>query len=234
MLIEAADYNFEESLSRIDQMLSFQIKNDEAYAAVPTFADLPAKGGIITYCSVMHIVINLSSGSYSQQLRLYRAFLSEAVAILSSDRNCVDILVQDKHLTAVFTTPFKNNIESMIDKSAMINTLAQVVSRKSNGLGLPELSVVIGIDYGEAMLMRFGKLNITEVNPEGLVWIGRPMERARKLTITPEHKWNIWISTIIYHNLSEEYTKFFHYEDEWGCYGAGIINTYMKNWLNRQ
>ena len=234
MIIETEKYNFEESLSRIDQMLSFQITEDEVSSSVPTLSEIPTRGGNITYCSVMHIVINSSSGNNSQMVKIHRAFLSETIAILSSDNNCIDAVVLGNSLTAVFTTPFKINIEQMIDKSAMINTLAQIVSKKAKGMGLPCLSVRIGIDYGKAILMRFGKLNTAEINPKELVWMGKPIEGAMKLAETPENSKNIWISSIVYQNLSEEYTKFFHHEVEWGCYGADIINTHMKSWLNKQ
>jgi hypothetical protein len=228
-------YNFEESLVRIDQMLNLQIVEEEASAQVPILSELPTKGGVITNCSVMHIEIkSTSSESSGANLRVLRDFLSEAVAILSSQIHCVDIIVLGTRLTGVFSTPFKNNIEALIDKAAMINSLAQVISRKAKGMGLPSLTVKIGIDYGEAMLMRFGMYSVSEAMPSALAWMGRPVNIASKLIDTTNDNWNIWISWVVYRNLSDTYTKFFHHEEKSGAYGADVINMTMKNWLNKQ
>lgn len=235
MITEKSIYNFEESLFRIDQMLNFQISEEETRSSIPNLNVIPAKGGVITNCSVMQMEMTPSSSSdYSQLLRVYRAFLSETVAILASNINCVDIKALGTQLTAVFNTPFKNNIETLIDKTAMINTLAQIVTKKAKRLGLPGISVKIGVDYGNVMLMRYGKLNNDEVYPKGLVWIGKPVEGAQMLVERPVFGRNIWISDVVFQNLSEEYTKFFQREKESGCYCADIINMHMKSWLNKQ
>lgn len=235
MIRETIQYNFEESLTRIDQMLNFQVADENVSPQVPTLSELPTKGGVIIYCSVMQIEITPSLlDDYGKLVIVYRAFLSEAVAILSSHDHIVDIMVLGNRLTAVFSTPFKNNIESMIDKAAMVNTLAQVVSKKAKGLGLPGITIRIGIDYGKAMLMRFGNYNTSEIMPASLSWIGAPVEGVSKLIATPNYNLNLWISNIVYQNLTEDYKKFFNHEVEYGGYGADIINTYMKNWLNKQ
>jgi len=235
MIIENnPQYNFEESLVRIDQMLNVQIVEDEASAQVPILPELPVRGGVITNCSVMQIEMVVSGESCGESLKVLRAFLSEAVAILSSHVHCVDVMVLGTRLTGVFSTPYKNNIESLIDKAAMINSLAQVISRKAKGMGLPGLTVRVGIDYGEAMLMRFGKYNVSETTPSALAWIGKPVNKASELLDTPNHDWNIWISWVVYHNLSDTYTKFFHHNDIPEAYGADVINIAMKNWLNKQ
>ena len=216
-------------------MLNLQIGEEETSAQVPILTELPTKGGVITNCSVMQIEIaSTSAESCEANLRVLRTFLSEAVAILASHKFCVDIIVLGTRLTGVFSTPFKINIEALIDKAAMINSLAQIISRKAKGMGLPEITVRIGIDYGEAMLMRFGRYTATETMPSALAWMGRPVKKASELIDMPNGDWNIWISWAVYHNLSDAYTKFFHHVEEFGAYGADIINTIMKNWLNKQ
>ena len=235
MIIETAQYSFEESLARIDQMLNFQLADENALPQVPVLSELPSKGGRITYCTVMQIQVNASSSdNYGALITVLRAFYAEAVAILSSHSHIVDIHVIGSRLIAIFSTPYKNNIASAIDKAAMVNTLAQVVSKKAKGLGLPSITIRTGIDYGRAMLMRFGNYNAGEVMPSALAWMGGPVDGSSKLISTPNNEWNLWVSSVVYQNLNDDYKKFFHYESEFGDYGADIINTYMKNWLNKQ
>lgn len=235
MIIDSnIQYNFEESLSRIDQMLNIQNLEEVASAQVPILSELPVKGGVVTNCSVLQMKMIMPSSAYGSFLRVYRAFLSEAIAILSSHNHCVDIAVLGTRLTAVFSTPYKKNIESLIDKAAMANSLAQVVSQKARGMGLPDVDIRIGIDYGEALLTRFGVYNASEIKPSSLIWYGRPIEKTSKLIETPNDNYNIWVSGVVYQNLNDEYKKFFHHESEFDCYGADIINIYMKNWLNKQ
>lgn len=235
MIIETAQYSFEESLARIDQMLNFQLADENASPQVPVLAELPSKGGSITNCTVMQIQVNASSSdNYGALITVFRTFYAEAVAILSSHSYIVDIQVIGSRLIAVFSTPFKNNITSAIDKAAMVNTLAQVVSKKAKGLGLPSITIRTGMDYGKVMLMRFGNYNVGEVMPSALAWMGGPIDGSSKLISTPNHEWNLWVSSVVYQNLNDDYKKFFHSESEYGGYGADIINTYMKNWLNKQ
>lgn len=235
MIIETAQYSFEESLARIDQMLNFQLTDEKASPQVPVLSELPSKGGCITYCTVLQIQVNASSSdNYGALITVFRAFYAEAVAILSSHSHVIDIQVIGSRLIAVYSTPFKNNIASAIDKAAMVNTLAQVVSKKARGLGLPGITIRTGMDYGWAMLMRFGRYSAGEVMPSALAWMGGPVDVSSKLISTPNPEWNLWVSSVVYQNLNDDYKKFFHHDAEFGCYGADIINTYMKNWLNKQ
>lgn len=235
MIVETSQYNFEESLTRIDQMLNVQTVETEPLVSVPMLNDIPTKGGVIANCSIMQVeIVTSPSSAYGAMLRVYRTFLSEAVAIVSSHIYCVDVIALGSSLTAVFSTPFKINIESLIDKIAMVNTLAQVISRKANGMGLPSITVRIGVDFGEAMLMRFGKYDVNEHHPSGLAWMGKPVRKASELVRRPNREMNIWISGVVYQNLSDDYKHFFHRDAEFGDYGADIINTSMKSWINKQ
>lgn len=235
MIVEISNYNFEESLSRIDQMLDFTVEGNNSSTSVPSLNEIPTKGGVVTNCSVIQVEVKASTTKdYGKLLTVYRAFFSEAIAIISSHPSCIDVQSLGTRLTAIVSTPFKKNIEALIDRAAMINTLAQVITRKASGMGLPEIAVRIGIDFGEAMLMRFGKYDPTELSPKAQAWIGNPVSMSSKLIETPNNNWNIWISGVVYNNLNDEYRKFFHHEIESSGYGADIINTYMKNWLNNQ
>ena len=168
MILEPSRFSFEESLSRLDQMLNVQgAVEDIPLASVPPLSDIPRKGGVVAYCSVMQLEMKVSSDNSSTQLiNLFRAFISEAVAIVSSHPHCIDVLALGTRLTAVFNTPLKKDIEALIDRVAMINSLAQVVSKKAMGVGLPEIRVGMGIDYGKVMLMRLGNFKIEEMVPK--------------------------------------------------------------------
>lgn len=236
MIIEPSRYNFEESLSRLDQMLNVQgTVEDKPLTSVPLLNDIPRKGGVVAYCSVLQLEMKVSSdNSPGQLLNLYRAFLSEAVAIVSSHSHCLDVMALETRLIAVFNTPLKKDIEALIDKVAMINSLAQVLSKKALGLGLPEISVRMGIDYGKMMLMRLGKYNAEELFPNALTWIGDPVTKTAELLSATDQSMIIGISDIVYGNLSEDYRKLFYRKKDCSDYGANIINSYMKNWLNNQ
>lgn len=235
MIVDISQYNFEESLTRIDQMLNLQTMETEPLESIPELNKIPMKGGVMANCSIMQVeLITPSSRDHGALLRVYRTFLSEAVSIVSSHIHCVDVMTLGSRLIAVFSTPFKKNIESLIDKTAMVNTLAQVISKKTQGMGLPSITVRIGVDFGEAMLMRLGKYDVNEQYPSGLAWMGSPVNKASELIGKPGHGMNIWISNVIYLNLSDDYKKFFHQDAESGDYGADIINTQMKSWINKQ
>lgn len=233
MFVDTITYNFEDSLSRIDKMMGVVMTEQKPSVEIPYLDDLPEDRGVCCYSTVMAIRLDIEKSPTAERMKETRAFLSEAYAILASHDHCMDIITLGNYMTAVFSTPLKVNIERVIDKAAMINTLAQVVSIKAKKLGGGELSVYIGIHYAVTVLMRQGRMNVNEAEPKRVVWMGDIIDKAKKLAEmdAPDYR-NLKITDIVYNNLNDTYKKLFHKELLEPYYGGDIINTKMKNWVN--
>lgn len=233
MYIENEKYVFEDSLVRIDNMMGVAISEQKPSTEIPSLKELPVDRGQCSYCTVMTIRMTIEKCPMVERLKEVKAFQSEMSAILSSHDHCVDIIVLGNYVTAVFNTPLKINIEGVIDKAAMINTLAQVMSKKAKDIGGGSVAVFIGIDYGIAAMMRQGRMNVNETEPRGVIWMGDVIDKAKELSDKEALDFrNVKISEAIHQNLGKSYQNFFHKELLEPYYGADIINTKMKNWVN--
>jgi len=230
MIIETENYIFEDSLVRIDKMLGVSMIEQKPSMELPFIKDIPVDRGVCSYCTVMTVRMEMENCPTVEKMKETKAFQSELSAILSSHDQCVDIIALGNYVTAVFSTPLKVNIEGVIDKAAMVNSLAQVVSRKAKDIGGGAISVYIGIHYGTTAIMRLGRLNVNEVEPKGVVWMGDIIKKTRELADmdAPDYR-NLKITEVVYNNLKESYQKLFHKELFESYYGGDIINTKMKN-----
>lgn len=233
MIIDNEKYIFEDSLLRIDKMLGAAISEQKPSMEIPFIKDLPVDRGLCSYCTVMTIRMKIEKCPTVERMKETKAFQSELSAILSSHEQCVDIITLGNYVTAVFSTPLKVNIEGVIDKAAMVNTLAQVVSKKGKDIGGGAISVYIGIHYSVIAMMRQGRMNINETEPQGVVWMGNIIDKAKELADmeAPDYR-NLKITEVVYNNLNDTYKKLFHKELLENYYGGDIINTKMKDWVN--
>lgn len=233
MNIEAEKYIFEDSLARIDKMLGVAMSEQMPSMELPFINDIPVDRGLCSYCTVMTVRMEIEKCPTVVRLKEMKVFQSELSAILSSHNQCVDIIALGDYVTAVFSTPLKVNIEGVIDKAAMVNSLAQVVSKKGKDIGGGAISVYIGIHYSVIAMMRQGRMNINETEPKGIVWMGDIIKKTKELADmdAPDYR-NLKITEVVYNNLKDTYQKLFHKELLEDYYGGDIINTKMKNWVN--
>ena len=230
-------YQFNDSLERIDRILDGYVKGEgfsqDIKKAKP---DLPQNTGARVEGTVL-IITFFAEGDAKliNKLKVYRAFSSEAISILSANEDCEDIHTSGNRIIAFFNTPFKKKIEKAVDNAASICSLADVINKKARNSGYPTIKVSTGLAFGDMLMMRFSTYdNLDKRQPEEVQYISPIISKAEMLCNRGFEavKSRLYISDSIFNNLSLDYKKFFHKLDDQGTsYGADLHNVAMNNWL---
>lgn len=185
-------FEFEKSLSRIDDILSNSPTYEEA-DDIPNVDDpsLTYTNGKYVKCAAFFIDLRGSTdliqtqGRKSKTLaRVYRAYISEIVAIVNRFETCKEINIIGDCVSAMFSGKTKNNQTSVIEalhSATMSNAMMKVLNvkyQKKWGENFKEIKAGIGIAYGRALVIKAG-FNGSGIND--LIYMGDVVNRASKM-----------------------------------------------------
>jgi class 3 adenylate cyclase len=160
--------------------------------------------------------------------KLYRAFISEAIAALQSTNNCKHIEIQGDCVSGIFNTQSKLDINELFSISAQIISMINILNYKFSKKNITNIAAGIGISYGRALMIKAGLKGSGE---NGVVWIGDVVNQASKLSGGSNL---VYISEVFYNNLTDKNKTlcFPQYSNELGnYYSANIVSIEMDNWL---
>ena len=105
-------YAFTDSLKRIDQMLDSYVNQESCESEIKTAkTDLPQKTGVYVSGTVLVVTFFVQGDvKLINKIKVYRAFSSEVISILSANPDCEDIHTYGNTILAVFNTPFKKKM----------------------------------------------------------------------------------------------------------------------------
>lgn len=129
--------------------------------SIPTRIDLTFKNGYYVKAAAIFIgIIGLSDMTDEHKrpilAKMYRAFLSECVAIMNAETDCKEININGNCVWGVFDTPYKSNIDNVISVAARLNSMIEILNYKLRKKRYSQISVGIGIDYGRALMVKAG------------------------------------------------------------------------------
>jgi class 3 adenylate cyclase len=177
-------YNYISSFSRIDDILALPAGNYEEVNALPDRDRLTFTNGFYAYCSAMFIDIRDSSTLPSKYKRpalakLYRAFISEMVAIFNSATFAREINIVGDCVWGVYNTTLKSKIDEVFGLAATANSLAKTLNYKLGKAGYDTpIRVGIGMSYGRALMIKAGHSG-SGIND--VVYMGDVVNEAAKL-----------------------------------------------------
>lgn len=229
-------YDVEKSAGRMNDILD---ASDNDYAdkdSIPARSDLTFKNGYYVDVTAIFIDIvgssDMTDGHKRPTLaKMYRAFLSECVAIMNAESDCREININGDCVWGVFETPKKRDIDEVISVAASLNSMIKILNYKLGKKGYSQIDVGIGIDYGRALMVKAGYSGsgISEV-----IWMGDVVNSACHLCgkAGRNGRKTIVISDCIYGNINEHNQGLFkEFYEMWDKYYEGnIINTYMEEW----
>jgi len=239
MRLISSDYDLSESLARIDAFLNEDIKKSDAGDYIPLLTEIEQQGMFRTICTAVCIKLDLdgnnSSEVFKDSSQVIRAFVNEAIEILTSDSNCVDVSVVGFIIMAIYDTPFKASIEQIIDKLAMMHSLRDIINIKiMQKAESCEINLQIGVHYGDVIMMQASHVNNSVNN---IMWTGDAPNLALKLTLSNiNDERPIRITSKVYDNLRKDYQVYFRQQPLCTIpnivyYDAAIVNTKMNNWV---
>lgn len=232
-------YDFKDSLQRIYDILNAGAGAYEERDEIPNTEELTYSNGFYVNCSAVFIdICNSSSlpGKHTRPVlaKIYRSFISECVSIMNAQDSCREVNIQGDCVWGIFNTPFKADIEQLVEMMAKLSSLINILNYKLQEKKYSTYMVGIGADYGRALMIKAGYKG-SGIND--VVYMGDVVNRASHLSGFGNETYfdkTIMVSPAIYGNLSEGYQKYFNWNANHQCYHAGIINTEMDEWIKKQ
>ena len=206
------NYKVEDSASRMDDILD---ASDNDYidneTSIPSRDKLTYKNGYYVNVTALFIDIvdssKLTDGHRRPTLaKMYRAFLSECVAIMNSYEICKEINIHGDCVWGVFETPKKKDVDIVTDVAAKLNSMVHILNYKLKKKGYDGISVGIGIDDGNALMVKAGYLG-SGIND--VIWMGNVVNSACHLANKAGRtgRKTILVSKTIYDNVFETTQK---------------------------
>lgn len=232
-------YKVEDSASRMDDILDV---DDNDYQdnenSIPARNKLTYKNGYYVNVTALFIDIvdssKLTDGHKRPTLaKMYRAFLSECVAIMNSWEMCKEININGDCVWGIFETPKKSDVDNIISVAAQLNSMIEILNYKLKKRKYDTLLVGIGIDYGRALMVKAGYSG-SGIND--VIWMGDVVNSACHLCNKAgrDHRKVIVISDVVYNNLNEYNQGLFSSYSDGSVirYEGNIIMKDMKDWYN--
>jgi len=231
-------YNYVSSFARLDDILSQSQSNYEEVTELPDRDRLTYSNGFYAYCSALFVDIRDSSKLPELYRRpalakLYRADISEMVAIMNGNEQAREINIVGDGVWGVFNTPLKQHIDEVFTIAAQANSLVQVLNYKLGKAGYSTpIKVGIGMAYGRALMIKAG------YNGSGIadvVYMGDVVNAAAKLAAQGSNGYGVppmMIDDTFVGNLNEGNTKLATKDWGRGCYTANAVNVAMNGWCN--
>ena len=174
-------YKVEDSASRMDDILDASDNDyEDNGSSIPSREKLTYNNGYYVNVTAVFIdIVNsskLTDGHKRPTLaKMYRAFLSECVAIMNSWKMCKEININGDCVWGVFETPLKSDIDNIISVAAQLNSMINILNYKLKKKQYDIINVGIGIDYGRALMVKAGYSG-SGINE--IVWMGDVVNTA--------------------------------------------------------
>ena len=229
MKIGKNDYSFEESLKYIDRLVT-QMTESQGVRVFRSMnvEEMPVDNVLKVFCAAMSIRLRKKDGRTAYPLDYaYAGVMSQIMAILQSTNLLRTVDLQaDGGLLALLDAPMKKDVEEIINLSAQVRSIKEVVLRKFH-FPLDELLVSVGIDYGLITYFSSAYTNLYGI------YNGNVIDKAKRLSEARED--NVNISEDIYMNLAEDMQRnLFGNKDiigEMNYYFSPLINLRMRKWV---
>jgi class 3 adenylate cyclase len=231
-------YNFDKSLTRIDEILNTSDNSYEEVNSIPSRDRLTYTNGFYTNCTALFADICNSSSLPKKYKRptlakIYRGFISEVIAIINGNSKCSEINVQGDCVWAVFDTPKKRDIDEVFSTAARISSIVDTLNCKFRKKGIDEIKIGIGMDYGRALMIKAG-YNGSGINE--VVWMGDVVNSACHLCGYGNQSFfdlELMVSDTIYSNLNDENKELLSWNSSRNCYHGRVVNVSMNEWVEK-
>ncbi|MBR7744361.1 adenylate/guanylate cyclase domain-containing protein [Phycicoccus sp. BSK3Z-2] len=231
-------YDFTSSLARLDEILGQSRGQFEEVSELPDRDRLTFTNGFYgQWCTAVFVDIRDSSSlpAHYQRPRLakiYRAYISEMVAILNSSDRVREVNIVGDGVWAVYNTPKKRHNDEVFSAAVRANSLVDVLNIKMAAKNYTQpVRVGIGVADGRALMIKAGHKGsgISDV-----VYMGDVVNRAAKLAAkgsltatTPP----IMVDRSHYAFLNDYNRGFLDYSAAHDCYTGWVVNTAMNEWV---
>lgn len=228
-------YDYTESFKRIDGILAQPQGAYEEKDNLPDRDVLTFENGFYAYCSALFVDIRDSStlpSTYNRPAlaKLYRAFISEMVAVLNSNSKTREVNIVGDCVWAVYNTPQKPDIDDVFSRAYTANSLVKVLNYKLlKATYETPIKVGIGMSYGRALMIKAGYSG-SGIND--VVYMGDVVNQAAKLAATGSKDGSspIVVDSVFKQNLNDKNQSFLSKRPDSGVYTGNVVNSAMDAW----
>ncbi|RIZ67615.1 MAG: adenylate/guanylate cyclase domain-containing protein [Methylococcales bacterium] len=236
MRAEYSYYDYEKSRDRIDDILKGADASYEDKKSIPPRDSLTFDNGFYVSCSALFIDIRGSKvlstiHTKPVQAKIYKSYISELVAILRSNNKIHEIYIEGDCVWGIFNTPEKPDIDQVFSTASSASSLIDTLNIKYKKRGYSELTVGIGLAYGESLCIKAGHKGsgINEV-----VWLGKLVGEAAQLCSYGNKTYSdarTMVSEFFYNNLNDYNKNLLTFKFNRSCYHGNVINKNMDEWV---
>jgi class 3 adenylate cyclase len=233
-------FSYTTSSERINAILTQPAGSFEETDGLPDRDKLTFTNGFYGMCSAVFIDIRDSSGLTSKHTRpvlakIYRAFISEMVAVLNSDPYVREVNIVGDCVWAVYKTTLTNHIDDVFEIAFTANTLMRLLNLHFKQRGIDPLRIGIGVDYGRVLMIKAG-FNGSSIND--VIYMGDVVNSAAHLAHEAGRGWGgspIYIGGDFYENLNDHNKGLV--ASRWvsgvgTVYTGDVIRTDMNEWID--
>lgn len=232
-------YDFSASRNRIDEILDARDASFEELDSIPSRDKLTFTNGFYVNCTALFVDIRGSSelGKVHRRptlAKLYRAYISELIAVLKSTPKCREVSIHGDAVWGVYSTPYKPDIDIVFGIAAMAQSLINTLNHKLKKRGITQIKTGIGIDYGRALMVKAGYKG-SGIND--VIWMGEVVNLACHLAGYGNKLYSdepMMVSDTIWQNLREENRALLKWNYNRQCYHGNVINVTMNEWIDSQ
>lgn len=232
-------YSYLKSSDRIEEVLNQPSGSFEEVDGLPDRDRLTYTNGFYGTCSAVFIDIRDSSGLTSKYKRprlakIYRAFISEMVAVLNSDLFVREVNIVGDCVWAVYKTTLQSHMDDVFSIAYKANTLLKLLNHHYEKHGTDPVKIGIGVDYGRVLMVKAGYSGsgINEV-----VYMGDVVNSAAHLAHEAGRGWSgnpIYVGSVFQQNLNEHNQGLLssNYVSGLGTVFSGnVVDIDMNEWI---
>ena len=231
-------FSYTASSARIVDILDQPAGQFEETDALPDRDRLTYTNGFYGRCSAVFVDIRDSSKLTQRYKRpalakLYRAFISEMVAVLNSDAAVREVNIVGDCVWATYNTPYTRDIDDVFTIACRANTLRKLLNKHLENRGYDSLKFGIGVDWGRVLMIKAG-FDGSGLND--VVYMGDVVNRAAHLAHKAGRDWQppIWVGSDFYGNLNDDNKQWLsqRFDSEVGtAYTGDVVLTEMNDWI---
>ncbi|MCL2869034.1 MAG: adenylate/guanylate cyclase domain-containing protein [Candidatus Bathyarchaeota archaeon] len=229
-------YDLEDSVSRIDEILKAKGCSYEEKDIIPPREKLKFTNGFYVNCSALFVDIRKSSeltASHQKRVlaKLYRAYISEVVAVINGNSQCKELNVVGDCVSGIFHTQHRSDVDEVFYTAAQVSSLIDILNYKLKRNKIKGITVGIGIALGRTLMIKAGYegSGINEV-----VWMGDAVNEASKLASQGNKQLLAWkcpelmVSNYFYDHLTGSNQKKLEKNIDYDCYQGKVFAADMK------
>lgn len=233
-------FDFDRSLKDIDGILTVTSEKVHKFPRIPTLEEIGDLQLFVAVCTVVYVrlrpkqdmslaAIGASVSGRSQVITFRQRVLAQHlfVNLMREHKKCFDFMFFGDDMCCALDTTFQTDINELLELLAKLNSMLNILSRKSEKVGLLALEWGIGAHYGDS----FVAVNRYQTQNERFNWSGLAFQTAFDLSnmALNDAPNTIYTSDVFYQNLKDKYKELLRKKDT-SIYTANIINRPIKDW----